>query len=73
MLSPRSTISKLPQESPEYTTPAAFREIFFFTWGSSLCLQSCDKHKEATGLFMSLWVILETSIPVLTREKDNQN
>lgn len=73
MLSPRSTTSKLPQESPEYTTPPAFREIFFFTWRSSLSLQSCDKHKEATGLFMSLWDILETSISVLTQEEDNQN
>ncbi|KAL6036010.1 hypothetical protein STEG23_022430, partial [Scotinomys teguina] len=30
-------------------------------------------HKEARGLFMRLWGILETSVAVLTQEQDNQN
>ena len=43
------------------------------TWRSSLCLGGCDTHKEARGLFMRLWDIFETSVPVLTQEQDNQN
>lgn len=50
-----------------------FREISLSIWRSSLRLGGCDTNKEASGLFMRLWHIFETSVSVLTQEQDNPN
>lgn len=49
------------------------RVISLATWRSSLCLGDCDTHKEARSLFMRLWDIQVTSVPIFIQEQDIQN
>lgn len=72
MPSPRNSISKFPQDSLKHTIPPDLGGYHCLLEGLLHALEVVTPIKKP-DVFMRIWDIFETSVPVLTKEQDNQN
>lgn len=72
MLSPRVLFLSFPRKVLNIPPLPPLGRYVYLPEGLPYVLETVT-HVKKPGLFMRLWVILETSVPVLIQEQDNQN